>query len=360
MNEDLNLEKTIPKKVIEVNEDIHPIEDPLPQKVSLTLSSGYENGFAVINNWQVTSGKRVRGKIRTIGEYVAEQNLIKKYPTTKEIRTQLGIRKEYCKKLLAKARSIGMLQVHDKRSGHQFRYIVSNIKHFIIENKSDSITDNAETELVHEDTMLQLNILNNMISRENMSFHHINMKSKLRDNEDYARLNWTIRSQENKGKMFELKISRYRRCRIIVYPNGTVNMILKCTSDPIYLVQIEDVANFFSICGEILNVLKAETMNSEPLITDVANWMFTQFDASFDIPIERNDPASENKYTNKGLLSWKNFGYIRIKHIGHFYQLYSKNVLHKGEVLRLEKRFSFSTDKPTIKSLTSKLGKIYE
>ena len=333
-------------------------ENPLPQRDSLTLPSTYENGYDVINNWQETNAKRINGKLRSIGEFVARQNLIKKSPTNKEIRSKLGIEKEYCKKLLAKARSIGLLQVHDKRSGHQYRYYVSNIKDYVIENNSDSNVDDSAIGLDPEkDPLFQLTILNDMISHESMSFHHINIKSNLKDNDDYSRLNWTVQSRENKGKVFELRISRYRSCKIIVYPNGTVNMILKCTSDPIYLGRVEDMTNFISICGELLNVLKAETSNSEPLVNDVANWKLTQFDGAFDVPIESNVHASGNKQTEKGLLSWKNFGSIRVKYLGQLYQLYSKNVLHKGKVFRLEKRFSFANNKPTIDSLRSSLVK---
>ena len=93
---------------------------------------------------------------------------------------------------MAKARSIGLLQVHDKRSGHQYRYYVSNIKDYVIENNSDSNVDDSAIGLDPEkDPLFQLTILNDMISHESMSFHHINIKSNLKDNDDYSRLNWT-------------------------------------------------------------------------------------------------------------------------------------------------------------------------
>ena len=71
-------------------------------------------------------------------------------------------------------------------------------------------------------------------------------------------------------------------------------MIIKCSNDPLYLTTF-DVANFFSICGEILGVLKAETSNSEPLVDDVADWKVTQIDAAFDIPLAAPDDHDQLK-----------------------------------------------------------------
>jgi hypothetical protein len=179
---------------------------------------------------------------------------------------------------------------------------------------------------------------------------------------DYDRINWRIRSNNNKGKIFELKISEYRHCEFIVYPKGTVSMVIKCSNDPLYLTTLDDVANFFSICGEILGILKAETSNSEPLVEDVPDWKVTQIDAAFDIPLtgaEDHDPH-EGSNRQKGLLSYSNFGTFRLKYLGYFYQLYLKNVLYKGKVLRIERRFSFLESQPTVNMIKDRIEKLKE
>ena len=239
-----------------------------------------------------------------------------------------------------------------KRSGHQFRYFVTNIKDYIILDDDLSRSEESEEgELdIEKDLLLPLAIFDNLFERDNLSFHHISLKSRLNYPEDYDRLDWRIKSNCNKGKVFELKSSEYRRCAFVVYPKGTVSMIIKCSNDPLYLTTLDDIANFFSICGQILSVLQAEIPNSEPLVDDVPNWKVTQIDAAFDIPLAAAKGTDLPKDTNtqKGLLSYSNFGTFRLKYLGQFYQLYSKNVLHKNKVLRIEKRFSFLDNQPTV------------
>ena len=352
MNKETKTDENISKKVIGVKSDNPaPIPPSLPiQKDRHESSCGRitVNSFDVINEWEQIRDKKIRGKLREVGEYVAKQNLAKKLPTTKEIRVHSGISKEYCKKIMTKARRIGLLSIHQKRSGHQYRYYVTNIQnHIILKDESAEESEDEEVN-IEKDLLLPLALLDDLMERENVSFHHINLKSKLSDISDYDRISWRIQSDRNRGKVFELKISEYRRCEFIVYPNGTVSMIIKCSKDPFYLTTF-DVADFFSICGEILCVLKAETSNSEPLVDDVPDWKLTQFDAAFDIPMAAQDPGQlDVSSKEKGLLSYNNFGTFRLKYLGHFYQIYSKNVLYKGKVLRLEKRFSFLDIQPTV------------
>jgi hypothetical protein len=350
MNEVIEIDEDISKKVIEVRPDANialptpSLQGDLQKKTNLTFA----NSFDVINEWERIHSKKIKGRLRAIGEYVANENLSRKLPTNKDIRVHLGISKEYCKKILTKARQLGLLAKHEKRSGHQYRYFVTNIQNYLICEKNEAKSEESEEEVnIEKDLLLPLSLLDDLIEHENLSFHHINLKSELKDSSDYDRLNWEVRSNKNRGKVFELKLSQYRRCELIVYPKGTVNMIIKCSNDPIYLTTLHDITNFFSICGEILGVLKAETSNSEPLTDEVPNWKITQIDAAFDIPLAVQDLNQANFSKKKGWLSCSNFGTFRLKYFGQFYQMYSKNILHKGKVLRIEKRFSFLEIQPT-------------
>ena len=237
-------------------------------------------------------------------------------------------------------------------SSHQYKYYVTNINdHMILEDDvSKSEESDDEDVKLEKDLLLPLTLLDDLMGRENVSFHHINLKSKLKDISDYDRLDWKIGSNNNKGKIFELKLSQYRQCEFIVYPRGTVNMVIKCSNDPLYLTLTDEVANFFSICGEILGVLKAETLNSEPLTEDVPDWKVTQIDAAFDIPLSELERSVNQKVSSirKGTLSYSNFGTFRLKYLDKLCQIYSKNVLHKGKVLRIERRFSFLENQPTV------------
>lgn len=363
MKEGTKIEENIPKKVIGAKPDdpipLLPSSLVCPQDISAVKNSTLTNPFGVINDWEQIHDKKIRGKLRDVSEYVAKQNLSKKLPTNKEIRVHLGISKEYCKKILTKARRIGLLAKHQMRSGHQYRYYVTNIQDHIILDDDVSKSEESDEEVnLEKDLLLSIAILDDLMGRENVSFHHINLKSKLKDISDYDRIDWRIGSNSNKGKIFELKISEYRRCEFIVYPKGTVSIIIKCSNDPLYLTAV-DVAEFFSICGEVLGVLKAETSNCDPLIEDVSDWKLTQIDAAFDIPLVAPNDPDQPKSSNRprGRLSWSNFGTFRLKHLGQFYQMYSKNVLHKGKVLRIERRFSFLAIQPTVSMIIDSIEK---
>jgi hypothetical protein len=347
-------QKNIPKKVIGViaDEDHHQLST-LGIKSDSSITT-FENGYEIVNNWEKIYKMKIKGRLRSIGEYVATQNLQKKFPTNKNIRTNLNIKREYCKKLLTKARRIGLLSIHQKRSGHQYRYYITNIRDHIIQDDDSGTRDPHEDLSSNLDLKMQLIILDDLMSRTDISFHHINLKSKLKEKDDYNKLRWNLGSNENRGKIFNLKISTYRRCSIVVYPNGTVNMMIKCSNHPLYLGKVEDMTNFFAICGEILNVIKAETNNSEPLADDVSNWTFTQFDASFDIPVSELNKANKRDSDGKGRLSLTFFGVIHLKSLGQLYQIYSKNILQQGNVLRIEKRFSFLEFQPTVDILKNK------
>jgi hypothetical protein len=337
MEKESRYDENIPKKVIGVKETTvglpiasiptTAIEDVIFETETVKSNTTTLDSHEVINDWEQLNSKRIKGKLRTIGEYVAKQNLSKKYPTTKEIRIHSRISKEYCKKILGKACRIGLLKTHEQRSGHQYRYYVTNIKDYIIleEDRSKAV-DNDQEINIEKDLMMPLAILDDLMEHENISFHHISLKSKLRDITDYELIKWRVKSDSNKGKVFELKLSQYRRCVFIVSPNGRVNMIIKCSDDPLYLKTPDDVADFFSICGEIHGVLKAETKNSEPLIEDVPDWKLTQFDAAYDISLTGTNDSDQHEVSNRqrGLLSFSNFGTFRLKYLGHFYQCIQK------------------------------------
>ena len=120
MTKGTKTEKNIPKKVIGVKPDnpaapLLPSSPSLPQDIIDSKNSTLTNSFDVINEWEQIHEKKIRGKLRDVCVYVAKQNLSKKkLPTNKEIRVHLGISNEYCKKLLTKARRIGLLAVHQK------------------------------------------------------------------------------------------------------------------------------------------------------------------------------------------------------------------------------------------------------
>jgi hypothetical protein len=363
MKEGTKIEKNIPKKVIEVKPDnpapVLPLLS-LQKDKKVTSSRISVNSFDVINDWEQIHDTKIRGKLREVSEYVAKQNLCKKLPTNKDIRVHLMISKEYCKKILTRARRVGLLAIHQNRSGHQYRYYVTNIQnHITLKDEITKSTEESEDEEVNieKDLLLPLALLDDLMNRKNLSFHHINLKSRLRDMTDYDRLEWRIQSSSNKGKIFELKLSQYRRCEFIVYPKGTVSMIIKCTNDPLYFTTVDDITNFFSICGEIASVLKAETSNSEPFAEEVADWKLTQIDAAFDIPLEVQDVNQSTFSKKKGVLSYSNFGTFRLKYFGQFYQMYSKNILKKGKVLRIERRFSFLDIQPTVTMIRDNMEK---
>jgi hypothetical protein len=59
----------------------------------------------------------------------------------------------------------------------------------------------------------------------------------------------------------------------------------------------------------------------------------------------------------KGYLSYTNFGAIRLKY-SKFYHMYSNSILHKGKVLRIERRFSFLDNQPTVTMFENRIEKM--
>ena len=107
MTKEAEIQENIPEKVIGVNE----ITDGLSATPSLTAKidentfdsealsdTAHVNSYDVINDWEQLHSKRIKGKLRTVGEYVAKQNLSKKLPTTKEIRVHLGYQMSIAKR----------------------------------------------------------------------------------------------------------------------------------------------------------------------------------------------------------------------------------------------------------------------
>ena len=116
-------------------------------------------------------------------------------------------------------------------------------------------------------------------NKPNPEFHHISLKTQLKDTEDYKRLRWIYTFIKNKAKILENHISRHRTYNIVVYPSGTVMMTIKTSKAPFGWDSHDDWMNLIALCGSIHQIFKDNLSVSEPLIhTSELDWVVTQLD----------------------------------------------------------------------------------
>jgi hypothetical protein len=232
-------------------------------------------------------------------------------------------------------------------SGRFDRLFISNI---LPEEKK--VIQISKEELNPELLAMQIEVLNTFVKINSPLLHHIKLLTQLREKEDYFFLNWEIQSRKNQAKVFEKRISKYRKFIITVQRTGTVVIDISCSNDPFDLCSIEGITEFYSVCGEIIGEIRNGTSRplSDPLTTEVSNWILSQYDESFDIPTAelKLDSDSDSKSSNQGTFGWKFDGCMKVKYLSHLYQMYVKDT-KKERILRIENRLSYPfTTAPTV------------
>ncbi len=213
---------------------------------------------------------------------------------------------------------------------------MSNYKH-IIDKRIKRDVSNTQTS-IDDDIIIKLLQL---LSNRNYSYHNIHLETSLNYNDDYDLLKWNIQSQWNKQKVITFKLSLYRKCTIVVSPNGTVNITIECTYQPYEFHTSEGIIEFIGSCGQALNLLQEAANNRLNVVPPISEWYPTQFDYNIDLPISSNN---NNNAMSTQVLGWssspsslaKANGRLKIKHLGIIFQIYPKGLPDHGECLRLE------------------------
>jgi hypothetical protein len=332
--------KTHQKPVIHTPQEEQHYQNSSYAKTELPLSKPYikplyENPYHVVNELEGIHGAKIKGIKRNVFEYIAKYNLKGQFPTQKDILKYLKITDENLKRIMRISCNEGLVCTHPKKIGNEYQYVLSNMQDIIkvkdIPKEKDMV---KEEELLFENSF-EIFFQKVLSNKPNPEFHHINLESNLLDNSDYYRLNWFVKSKNNKAKIFEKKISRHRSCKIMIYPNGKVIMMISTSKEPFEWYSREGWISFIAICGEIHQEIKNALGHNKPLNSDIYDWRITQVDIGYDVPL------SFSKASFSFIMPFNIC--VKVKILDRVFQVYSKRLPTKGSCLRIEEQCSFSS-----------------
>ena len=348
----------VPQKVIGVTygqkASVHDQPEELP-------TPNFENSIAVVDNLQEHFGRLIEGSPRRILEAIARFNLKGQPATNADIHGCIkdmsydAIRKMTLR--FTNSNSTRLVIALPDRRGHEIQYVLANMRDVVstaagicdkIVGDDIGTMQNPNTKLAISKILLSLN------NRPKPEFHHVFLRTELKDKGDYKRLlpsdGWDIPSDRNKGRIFERRLSLHRTFRAMVYPNGTVTIMIGCSKQPFRWYCRDDWISLIGYCGSIHQVFRESLSLSEPLIhTSESDWLVTQIHIGYDIPHSSTD-------NSKGSFVLSEFNNsLRVKDLDTVYQVYSKLLPYKGKCTRLEKYLNFSSNtsscSPTLSSL---------
>lgn len=278
-------------------------------------------------------------------EFIATENLNGNFPTSKDIANHFAeYNKDYLKKAVTGLRKKNLVLVEDG-IGRFDKLVLANI---LPEKKPENQI--KKDELTPDIFEFQIHVLHEFVKIKAPLLHHIKLLCQLREKDDYYSIGWTIPSSKNQSKVFEKRISNFRRYTVSIHKTGTVVIDISCSKDPFDICSIEGIAEFYSVCGEILGEIKNSTNRflTNPLTTEVPDWILSQYDQSFDIPITELGLHLDPESLSKGTFSWKFDGCMKVKYLSYLIQMYVKDTKN-GRILRIEDRLSHSIQiAPTI------------
>lgn len=310
-------------------------------------------------------------------------------PTIKTLHIRLKIKKlkmngkfiEYnnLRKKIKRLHKKGLIVYLPDRNGHAYQYVLSNMQDLVplkernnkdVDNQLSSTQQSTDEKLM--ESMFYQIITRKSIDYDNYSnnnniepepeFHHIQLKSRLREPQEYYEVlakdnNWNRSSDKNQGLKYEGRISRNRTYTVMVYPNGTVIIMIRCTKDPFRWFPREDWLALYEICNKIHQILRDSLYLglSNPLVhSTYFDWIVTQLHLGYDY--QMHDGNEKGKEITK--LDMPRFNdAIKVRNLdGVACQAYVKRLPNKGTVTRIEEHLNFSSESHFRTNLSSKLS----
>ncbi len=315
----------------------------------------------LVDDLEITWNTKIKGKLRKVLEKIAERNLKKKCPIIKDIFVK-GVSYDTKKKIFTRAKKRNLIVIHPKKFSHSNRYALSNMQDFEVHTKPEKKIKHAQEIMNVNEILLGstfcMDAVREMLHRTSIEFHHIVITTTLQCKDDYEYFNWYIPSQKNKAKVRDFPLSRYRGCKVTLYPNGRTIVVIYSSKYPFNLFSYEGLVEFNVACGQIYeHIVKYLRLNvlftSEPL-----DWSVMQIDGAYDIKVVDLQRALDRlinrkiKVENGGYISFRfPSGYLRIKYLHQLFQIYTKRLPYKGECLRIENRLSFKQPHPTVRDI---------
>lgn len=332
------------------------------QSTKVDSSSYYETSpREIVDDLEITWNIKTKGNLRKILEKIAEWNLKKKYPKIKDILVK-GVSYETKKKIFTRAKERNLIVIHPKKFGHSNRYALSNMQDFEVNTKWERKIKPAQ-EIMNVDEIFLgstfcIDAVREMLLHTSIEFHHIMITTTLQSRDDYKYFNWDIPSQKNKAKVNDFPLSRYRGCKVTLYPNGRIIVVIYSSKYPFNLFSYEGLVEFNTVCGQIYeNIVKylriKVLFTGEPL-----DWSVVQIDGAYDIKVVDLQRALDRLNSRK--IKVENGGYIsfrfpkvglQIKYLHQLFQIYTKRLPYKGECVRIENRLSFKRPYPILRDI---------
>jgi hypothetical protein len=164
---------------------------------------------------------------------------------------------------------------------------------------------------------------------------------------------WIVKSEGNKAKVKSFRLESRRSCTLQVYPNGKVIVALECSYRPFKLHETDDCREFFETIGKISFILGQE-LGASSIIPPTGEWLLKQYDV--DVTIPESDLVEKYPYVKH----WYGQEGIKIKVLGHVFQVYGKIMPVCGKCLRLEENVSIMEDIPLGQGIEGAIGRPFE
>ncbi len=294
----------------------------------------------MVREWEVTHETiKLPPRIRELALFAASIHLYEKGGITVRDLEKLGDTKDNAEKKIQDARRSGLLIPHETiKSGKQKQYFLSNYKHIIDDRirkrRMSKLETNDEDKLTSMENDIAIKLLQ-LLSNRKYTYHNIHLETSLNYKKDYDSIKWFIPSNKNKQKVKTFNLGTYHKCKIIVSPNGTVNITIECTLDPYELHTPEGLIEFFGSCGQVLSEIQAATNNRLHVVPSISDWFIRQFDYGKDIPVT-SDPM---------IITYAAQGILKIKYLGVVFQIYPKGLPEVGNNLRIEGQYNTKENK---------------
>jgi hypothetical protein len=266
-------------------------------------------------------------------------------------RNKKALTYENIRKRMQHLHKLKIVKALNERDGHGMQYVLVNMLDRVekVKGTSDKLGEiNQDTKQEigqsHDDLVTINTLVSLLKNKSEPKFHHITLKSRLEfPQEDYKRIristsniNWNCPSTRNQGLIHRGKLSPRRTFEIIVYPNGTVMIIIGSSKEPYRWYSRDDWLDLLEACGSIHQIIKDTLEVSEPLIhSSASQWIVTQLDIGYDCKIDDSN-------CNRVNISRLFYGAVKVKHLDSVYQIYSKHLPFDGEIIRIEDQRYFN------------------
>lgn len=313
-----------------------------------------------ISNLEIKLNKRLSDKKREVVKFIAGINYTHKGFTGDQLSERFKYTPNYAQKLIHELRHEKIIFSTGRRIGHKMTYFLTNMQDYI--PLKDSLHKNYfNNRLLEEHSCLNRDIviiLLKEMSRTNGVYHNFRLQTKLLDKRLYERLDitstnvynnrdinskiiiqWKLQSTKNKVKFYKLTLPRYRSATLNVSPNGMVEIYINSSSNPYDLNNDIGLSEFIADLGKIEEIFYLE-LNSLSSIERIFEWKIVRMEFNKDINLT-------------GYLETSGNTILKVRHLSHLYQFYTKLLPEEGLISRLEEALSTSKPYPTVMEFVS-------